>query len=85
MDKVKYIVVDYYNQVIIFPEIIQHKDMADGFRVLSAGFISFYIDKQLGHNTINCTCYGKSVSLGIESRGEVDNILVRKQILQQID
>jgi hypothetical protein len=72
----KYVVFDGYNgeQIIIFPKIIQHSVMADdvkkssfgGMRPISGGFI---VD---GH------CVGKSESLRMVSRGDLDTALIPK-------
>lgn len=75
MFKVKYIVTSN-NEIIIFPELIQHKDFIH-FNPISAGFISFGINKQ-GNPT--CSCYGESVSLSLISRPLEDTIIAKKQL-----
>ena len=69
----KYIVYLYKNQeiIIIFPELLQHSDMANSLKVsikdiISAGFIRLNSDKEL-------CCYGESISLDKESRHEIDS------------
>ena len=51
--------------IVIFPELIQHSDMAQivGHKAISAGFFNV-ADADDAH------CFGKSVSLGIASRPE---------------
>lgn len=44
---------------------------------VSAGFISFGIDED-GNPT--CKCYGKSISLGLESHEEEDTELAQHQL-----
>lgn len=68
--KAKYICVDNgLNDVImIFPDLIQHADMFYSGKLVSAGFI----------NPLTMRCYGKSISLNIESRPE-DTDIARRQ------
>lgn len=76
LDKVKYIRTKY-DQIIMFPETIQH-DAFRSFYPVSAGFVS--IDKE------GCKCYGKSVSLNLtpDCHGDLitDVSLINKQILR---
>lgn len=51
------------NTIIVFSPAIQHKEFEE-FNILSAGFISFGVDKS---GNVSCCCYGKSQSLGVES------------------
>jgi hypothetical protein len=75
MGKVKYIRTKD-NEIIIFGEIMQHRDFRN-FNPVSAGFISFGINKE-GNPT--CSCYGESISLGIESNPEEDTLLAKQQL-----
>jgi hypothetical protein len=75
MAKVKYIRTKD-NEIIIFGEIMQHRDFRN-FNPISAGFISFGINKE-GNPT--CSCYGESISLGIESNPEEDTLLAKQQL-----
>lgn len=61
------------NIIIVFPEYYQHSDFKR-FNPISAGFISI---------REKCTCYGKSISLGLSSLPD-DSALADKQILQLI-
>lgn len=61
-------------EIIMFGEIIQHSSFKNR-EPLSAGFISFGLDSD-GNPT--CTCYGNSISLGLES-DEEDTELARFQ------
>ena len=69
--KQKYIRLSEYNQVIIFPETIQHS-MFSGWNPVSAGFCQ--IDNSM--NVIHC--WGESVSLGVKSHME-DRFWTTKQ------
>lgn len=77
----KYVIID--GSAIVFSAAIQHKQMV-GFAEIceSAGFVSFSIGKDTdGYDTINATCYGESISLGIPSRGDIDSLIVKRQII----
>jgi hypothetical protein len=72
------------DRIIVFTELIQHKEFKN-FNPVSAGFISFST-KKVEHNTqyyyeTDCKCYGESVSLNLKSNEEEDTFLARKQIL----
>lgn len=71
-DDPKYVVVvnEYGNEVpIVFQNTIDHARIAKGFKeVLAAGFMSF-------NPTV---CYGRSVTLNCQSRGEIDSRLIDK-------
>jgi hypothetical protein len=73
--KTKYVVTED-GIIIVFPELIQHSDFKH-FNPTSAGFISIGVNKE-GNPT--CSCYGKSVSLGLESNPEEDTKLAKKQL-----
>ncbi len=73
--KQKYVITKN-KEIIVFPELLQHKDFID-FEPISAGFIAFGINKE-GNPT--CSCYGKSISLGLESNPEVDTTIAKKQL-----
>lgn len=75
MNRVKYIRTKD-NEIIVFGEIMKHSD----FKILnpiSAGFISFGINKE-GNPT--CSCYGRSISLDLDSKPEEDTILAKSQL-----
>lgn len=71
----KYVVFYGFNgeQIIIFPKKIQHKQFADiiaqlsyeTMRPISGGFV------------VDGKCVGKSISLGMESRGCADTALIK--------
>ncbi len=66
MGETKYIVVETNlggSEAIIFGSLLSHKEVARGYKVLSAGFCT------LGDND-KYTVWGKSVSLGIKSKSE---------------
>lgn len=80
MLETKYVIVD--GCAIVFSAAIQHKDMV-GFneKATGAGFVRFYAEKdEWGEDVIVAKCYGKSISLGIESRPEEDSKIVTRQI-----
>ena len=78
--KTKYVVLKEYNKMIVFSELIEHKQFA-GLNPISAGFISFRAN-ELGD--VEAHCYGKSISLGISSRPDEDSEIANKQILGNI-
>lgn len=75
MKDVKYIRTKY-NEIIIFGEIMQHSDFKL-FNPISAGFISFGINE---HGNPTCSCYGKSISLQLESIPKMDTMLAKMQL-----
>ena len=83
MTKIKYITYDNGtdNNSIIFPEIINHDDMAKKIginnpskEVLGAGFVNISEKNDM----LIAECYGKSVSLNKDSRGKEDSVIVTK-------
>lgn len=78
----KYIVVKHngFECPIIFDPLIMHKDMRGTREVVSAGFVIITLDRELEPNVV-AQCYGRSDSLNIESRPEVDSKLIGKKIL----
>jgi hypothetical protein len=81
MNEVKYVIVN--GCAIVFSAAIQHKDMV-GYneKCEGAGFVRFdtETDPTYGDTIIVAKCYGKSISLGIESRPEEDSRIVTRQI-----
>jgi hypothetical protein len=75
MNKVKY-VVTADNEIIIFGEAMNHSAFKS-FNPISAGFISFGVNKQ---GNPSCICYGKSVSLQLESNTEQDTLLAKRRL-----
>lgn len=68
MLRCKYIVVDngLLEVIIVFPDILQHRDVAQSFGdVVSGGFIT---------KEDEFICYGESISLGLKSRREDTDI-----------
>jgi hypothetical protein len=76
----KYIIAD--GRAIVFSPAIQHLEMARGFnKIDGAGFVSFGTkEDEYGETIVTSYCYGKSVSLDIGSRGEIDSMMVTRQI-----
>lgn len=76
MKSTKYIVfdTDLLEEMFIFGDTIQHNDVARmlGVRdkIISAGFIQVSEDK--------AAAYGKSISLGVESREEIDSQIANR-------
>ena len=81
MNEVKYVIVG--GSAIVFSAAIQHKDMV-GYneKCEGAGFVHFATetDPTYGDTIIVAKCYGKSVSLGIESRPEEDSRILTRQL-----
>ncbi|RDJ35729.1 MAG: hypothetical protein DWQ19_13000 [Crenarchaeota archaeon] len=69
-DPAKYIVIEHYGAElpIIFHHVVEHAMVARGFRVLSAGFVDI---------TNGVSVWGKSQSLGMESREEDKQLIER--------
>lgn len=83
MNRAKYIVVrDYedFEHIIIFPFLLTHADVAKqmNMEVVSAGFVRLGTDIDRKPFVV---CYGKSVSLNVQSRGEVDSLLAMKMFV----
>lgn len=74
MGKIKYIKTKD-KEIIMFGEIMQHSDFQH-MNPVSAGFISIGINKD---GNPDCTCYGKSISLGLDSH-EDDTRLAKYQL-----
>ena len=73
--KVKYIITKD-NEIVVFGELMQHSD----FRHLDpirAGFISFGVN---GQGNPSCSCYGRSVSLQMDSDPEKDTAIAKRQL-----
>ena len=70
---------------VIFPAFEDHGRMAMNLggchnpkeRVVAAGFVQIYYEDT---DELKVCCFGKSDSLGIESRGDVDAELVRRML-----
>ena len=73
--KVKYIKTED-NKIIVFSGLQNHFEFRS-FNPISAGFISFSAKGGMP----NVQCYGKSVSLKMESDSNIDSELARRQIL----
>jgi hypothetical protein len=61
--------------IVVFCELLEHSTFKN-MEPISAGFISFGVNKQ---GNPSCSCYGKSVSLGLESNEE-DTLLAQRQL-----
>lgn len=80
MYEAKYVIVE--GSAIVFSAAIQHKDMV-GYnqKCEGAGFVRFYPKKnEWDEDIVIAKCYGKSISLGIESRPEEDSLIVTRQL-----
>ena len=73
--KQKYIITDN-EEIIVFTELLQHSKFRN-FNPISAGFISFGINKQ-GNPT--CSCYGESICLGLKSDEILDTKIAKRQL-----
>lgn len=69
--KQKYVRLGTYNEVIIFPCVIQHSEFRD-MKPISAGFC--YVGKD------KITCFGESFSLGLDSKPD-DSYMATKQVM----
>lgn len=80
MRDVKYVIVD--GSAIVFSAAIMHSEMVKyNQKAAGAGFVRFYSSKnEWGEDKIIAKCYGESISLGVESRGEEDSFIVTSQI-----
>lgn len=70
--KAKYVVLDSCDTVIAFPEWVQHSEIFPAARKVSAGF--FYVEDG------KVIAFGESISLSLQSRGELDAKLIAKQL-----
>ena len=72
----KYVVFDYEGdaECIVFSPRVTHADVAKNLKVISAGFCCFGID-QNGDKKI--TCWGESVSLGVQSNPDDSKLLTK--------
>ena len=75
MDHAKYIIIKGggLELPVVFSPLLKHSDVAKGFVIAAAGFCD------ISNNEV--ACWGKSVSLDIESRPVEDAYLIRRQIL----
>ncbi len=71
--KQKYVRLEQYNQIIIFPITIQHKEFKH-LELISAGFCRIY------NNEV--ACFGESTSLRLESLPE-DSKIATKQFFEE--
>lgn len=67
--KHKYVRLKRFDEIIIFPEIIEHSNFKN-FEVISAGFC--YVEKD------QVLCFGESISLKLKSKEE-DTSIATKQ------
>ena len=74
----KYIVVKSKGQetMLIFSEIIDHASVAKPYNmVISAGFLNVVLNKDY---ELSVSCFGKSLSLSVESRSNKDTELAEQ-------
>jgi hypothetical protein len=72
--KQKYIVFKNGNleDIITFSELMDHSSAAralDPSQIQSAGFLELFVNEQ---GSIDVTCFGRSATLSMESRGDAD-------------
>lgn len=72
MRKFKYVIAD--NIPILFFMGTEHKDVARGFKVTSAGFCDVWYDEML--KVWKTKCYGESISLNMKSDPVEDTMLL---------
>jgi len=82
-DHTKYIIVESngLEMPIVFASLLNHREVAGARKVVAAGFVSFSIDN--GAPELNAECYGRSKSLNIGSRPDIDDKLIEQFILQR--
>tara|TARA_R110002153_G_scaffold47182_2_gene133471 strand:- start:6 stop:254 length:249 start_codon:yes stop_codon:yes gene_type:complete len=68
--KQKYVRLKEYDEIIIFPQIIQHSEFRN-MHPISAGFCHIHKDK--------IVCFGESISLRLEGK-EDDSFMATKQV-----
>lgn len=86
MEKLKYIL-DKYGNFAIFSDGNSHSDMAKGFhfKPVSAGFCTIAVRYKATEDyfddikeIVNVHCFGESISLGLKSKEEDENIINKK-------
>jgi hypothetical protein len=77
--KQKYIITED-GRVIIFSELMQHKEFKH-FNPIRAGFVTFYIESAYGFQRVTCETFGESISLDLKSNKELDERIIKKEIL----
>lgn len=72
-EPLKYLIVTHLELPIVFNAILDHKSVAVGMKVISAGFCRL-------HNDLNpnASAWGESVTLGIKSRNEIDSEILSR-------
>ena len=73
--KQKYVITKN-KEIIVFPELLQHSEFSK-WKPISAGFISFGVNEE-GNPT--CSCYGRSISLWLDSDPERDTAIAKRQL-----
>ena len=76
----KYVIVN--GSAIVFSEAITHSDMVGyGQKAEGAGFVRFEVakDPEYGDTIVVAKCYGRSISLNVDSREE-DSMIATRQI-----
>lgn len=74
----KYIVIEDFTGLefpIIFPDILDHASVAPDAKVVAAGFCRTALRESHGDFHL-WSCWGQSVSLGVQSRGDMDEKLI---------
>lgn len=67
----KYVRLKQFNEIIIFPEIINHSDFKN-FEPISAGFCN------VRENSI--ACFGRSITLNLPSEPIEDSLIATRQV-----
>lgn len=67
----KYVRLSQYNEIIIFPEVIQHSRFKN-MNPISAGFCHINTDTQ------EIKCYGESIGLNLKSKKEDSDIATKQ-------
>lgn len=80
INRTKYIIFDsgLNDEIVIFSDMQEHAHIARGLgMIVSAGFISIGFNED---GQLDASCFGKSVSLDVESRPEIDSKIARKAL-----
>ena len=82
-DRPKYLIVESASGCIlpiVFHNILDHIAVAGGLTVLGAGEVHL---QGTPDGTISVSCFGRSVTLGVESRGADDAILIERLLNEE--
>ena len=79
----KYLIIDTgpFILPVVFSSLLEHYEMANGRKVVGAGECRIYVYEPLdGYTQIAVSCFGRSQTCGVESRGEEDAQIIKREI-----